>query len=100
MPLAYIVARIDVTDPEGSGIYAAGAPGIAARFGGRYIARAGRCEHLEGEGRSRNVLIEFPDWDSARAFYDHPDYRTILPHALAGSVRELTLVEGADEETA
>jgi uncharacterized protein (DUF1330 family) len=94
---AYIIARIDVTDPEEYAKYTARTETIAARFGGRFIVRAGRCEALEGHARSRNVVIEFPDHGSARAFYDCDDYRAVLPHALAGSTRELILVEGVEE---
>jgi uncharacterized protein (DUF1330 family) len=98
MPKAYIIARIDVTDPEEYGRYTAATPALAAAFGGRFIARAGRHEALEGAARARNVIIEFPDYPSARAFYDSPGYRAVLPHAFAGSERELVLVEGVDEE--
>jgi uncharacterized protein (DUF1330 family) len=96
MPKAYVIARIDVTDPIEYGKYAAATPGIAERHGGRFIARGGRHEALEGPARARNAIIEFPDYSSARAFYDDPDYRAVLPHALAGSERELVLVEGVD----
>ena len=58
--------------------------------------RAGRCEALEGPARSRNVILEFPSFEAARAFYDSAAYRAILPHALAGSEREMLLVEGVD----
>jgi uncharacterized protein (DUF1330 family) len=96
MPKAYLIARIDVTDPGEYGKYTAATPGIAARFGGRFIARGGRYEAKEGPARARNVIIEFPDYASALAFYDDPAYREVLPHGLAGSEREIVIVEGAD----
>jgi uncharacterized protein (DUF1330 family) len=97
MPKAYLVARIDVTDPERYARYTAATPAIAARHGGRFIARGGRHEAKEGPARARNAIIEFPDYESALAFYDDPEYRTVLPHALAGSVREVVIVEGTEE---
>jgi uncharacterized protein (DUF1330 family) len=90
----YIIARIDVTDPEVYARYTAETPRVAADFGGRFLVRAGRYEQVEGEGRSRNVVIEFPDFEAARRFYRSEAYRAILPHALAGSSRELVIVEG------
>src|SRR5690606_27908843 len=96
MPKAYIIARIDVTDPERYAKYTAVTPGIAARFGGRFLARGGRYEAKEGPARARNAIIEFPDYSSALAFYDDAEYRAALPDALAGSERELVIVEGAD----
>lgn len=98
MPKGYIIARIDVTDAEEYARYTARTPEVAAAFGGRFLVRGGQAEQLEGEGRSRNVVIEFPDLEHARAFYASDAYRAILPHALAGSVRDLVLVEGAPEE--
>jgi uncharacterized protein (DUF1330 family) len=98
MAKGYIIARIDVTDPEEYARYTAVTPGLAAEFGGRFIARGGRHEALEGPARSRNVLIEFPDYESARAFYDSPGYQAALPHALRGSERELVVVEGVEED--
>ncbi|RMF36428.1 MAG: DUF1330 domain-containing protein [Alphaproteobacteria bacterium] len=94
MPKGYIIARIDVTDAEEYGRYTARTPALVAAAGGRFLTRGGRHEALEGEGRSRNVIIEFPDYETARAFYDSPDYRAILPHALKGSTRDLVVVEG------
>jgi len=91
-----MIARIDVIDPEVYGKYTAVTPGVAARHGGRFIARAGRYEAKEGSARARNVIIEFPDYASAVAFYDDPEYQKALPHALAGSEREVVIVEGAD----
>ena len=72
-------------------------PTIAARFGGRFIVRGGRYEAKEGPARARNAIIEFPDYASALGFYDDPDYRAVLPHALAGSEREIVIVEGVEE---
>ena len=97
MPKAYLIARIDVTDPERYAQYAAVTPGIAARFGGRFIARGGRYEAKEGPARARNAIIEFPDYASALGFYDDPEYRAALPHALAGSTREVVIVEGVED---
>lgn len=97
MPKAYLIARIDVTDPARYGRYTAVTPGLAARHGGRFIVRGGRFEAKEGVARARNAVIEFPDYASALAFYDDPDYRAVLPHALAGSEREIVIVEGVED---
>lgn len=96
MPKGYLIARIDVTDPERYARYAAATPGIAARHGGHFIVRAGRYEAKEGAARARNAVIEFPDYASALAFYDDPAYRAVLPDAVEGSNREVVIVVGAD----
>ena len=61
------------------------------------MVRGGRFEAKEGAARARNAVIEFPDYASALAFYDDPAYRAVLPHALAGSERELVIVEGTED---
>lgn len=94
MPKGYIIATIDVTDEAEYGRYTARTPDLVAAAGGRFLTRGGRHEALEGTARSRNVIIEFPDFESARAFYASEGYRAVLPHALAGSTREMVVVEG------
>ena len=96
MPKGYLIARIDVTEPERYARYVAAVPGIVAKYGGRFIVRAGRHEAKEGPARARNVVIEFPDYASALAFYDDADYRVVLPDGVGGSEREVVIVEGAD----
>ncbi len=98
MPKGYIIARVEVTDAEEYARYTARTPEVVAAHGGRFLVRAGRFEALEGSARSRNVVIAFPDYATARAFYDAADYRAILPHALAGAARDLIVVEGAEED--
>jgi uncharacterized protein (DUF1330 family) len=97
VPKAYLIARIDVTDPGRYAKYTAVTPGVAARYGGRFIVRGGRHEAKEGTARARNAIIEFPDYASALGFYDDPEYRAALPHALAGSEREIVIVEGVED---
>lgn len=48
-------------------------------FGGRFLAHGPRVEVVEGEWPGTVVLLEFPDTDAARAWYDSPDYQQILP---------------------
>ena len=68
-----------------------------ARFSGRYLAVDRAPVALEGtpeEGRM--VLIEFPDEESFRNWYDSPDYREILAHRLAGATCTFVLLHGKD----
>ena len=67
MPKAYWIGRVEVHDEEGYKPYAAANPAIFRKYGGRFLVRAGKYQCTEGESRSRNVVIEFPDYASARA---------------------------------
>jgi uncharacterized protein (DUF1330 family) len=44
--------------------------------GGRFIARGGELAILEGDWRpKRLVLLEFPDLEAAKRFYESPAYQ-------------------------
>ena len=51
---------------------------IFKTYGGRFIVRGGQFECPEGESRSRNVVIEFPDYATALACYRSPEYQANL----------------------
>ena len=75
MAKGYWVARVDVHNDEGYKPYAAANGAIFKKFGGRFVVRAGKFENPEGGARSRNVVIEFPDYATALACYFSPDYQ-------------------------
>jgi uncharacterized protein (DUF1330 family) len=76
---AYLIAKIEVTDPEQYKKYIAVTPGILAKFGGRFIARAGETITLEGpEENRRVVLIELPSLDKAKEFYASDEYQAAI----------------------
>jgi uncharacterized protein (DUF1330 family) len=66
MAKGYWIGRVDVHNEEGYKPYAAANAAIFKKFGGRFVVRAGKFTGVEGESRSRNVVIEFPDYETAR----------------------------------
>lgn len=97
MSKGYILANVEVTDPEGYERYRSQTADIIARHGGRFLVRGGAVETLEGPARlKRVVVLEFPSLAAARAFYDSADYQAVLPHRTENSVSEFALVEGYD----
>ena len=87
MAKGYWIARVDVHNDEGYKAYAAANPAIFKKFGGRFVVRGGKFEAVEGESRSRNVVIEFPDYETALACYHSPEYQANIkvrqPHSIA-----------------
>ena len=67
MAKGYWIGRVDVHSDEGYKAYAAANPAIFKKFGGRYVVRGGKFETVEGASRSRNVVIEFADYETALA---------------------------------
>ncbi len=92
---AYIIAEVEVTDPETYATYRAQTPGVIERHGGRFIVRGGAAELLEGDLEpSRIVVIEFADIAAARRFYGSPDYQAIIGIRQRAANSRLVLVEG------
>ncbi len=57
---AYWIAHVDVTDPQQYSEYTQRAPAAFALFGGKFMARGGRSEALEGHATpQRTLVIEF-----------------------------------------
>ncbi len=53
---AYVIANIDVQNPTRYADYVKLTPGTIAPFGGRFIARGGRSEKLEGETAANRIV--------------------------------------------
>lgn len=94
MPKAYWIAHVTVSDPEQYKIYASAAPEAFRKFGATILARGGKFQQMEGEGRPRNVVIEFPSLEAAIACYNSPEYQSARNNRLGVSEAELVLVEG------
>jgi uncharacterized protein (DUF1330 family) len=96
MAKAYWIAHVDVADEEGYKPYAAANPAIFKKFGGRFVVRGGKFECPEGASRSRNVVIEFPDYASALACYRSPEYQANIKVRQPHSIADIVIIEGYD----
>ena len=93
---AYLIAEVEVTDPEAYKAYMARTPAAIHKHGGRFIVRGGgNAVSLEGTPPKRIVVLEFPDKVTAERFYRSPDYQEILPLRQRASIGRFFIVEGA-----
>jgi len=93
---AYVIVDIEVTDLEGYKEYIKAAPATLALYDGRYIARGGANETLEGDWQAKRlVILEFPSAEKAKAWLHSPEYAPArgLRHKYAHT--NMVLVEGA-----
>ena len=75
---AYVIADLEVLDPEGFEEYRRRVPPTIAAHGGRYLARGGTTEVLEGSwSPTRCVILEFPDLERFRAWWSSPEYAAL-----------------------
>ncbi|MDQ2090449.1 DUF1330 domain-containing protein [Marimonas arenosa] len=94
MPKGYIVANIRVTDAEtfkGFGPLSAKA---IEKYNGRVLVRNPVSEQREGESRGVAVVVEFDDVETARAFYESPEYTEARRLRDTCSSTDLIIVEG------
>jgi uncharacterized protein (DUF1330 family) len=96
MAKAYWIARIDVHNEEGYKPYTVANQAIFKKFGGRFVVRGGRFTAAEGQSRSRNVVIEFPDYDTALACYRSAEYQANIKVRQPHSIADLIIIEGYD----
>ena len=67
MPKAYIVASINVIDPDGYEAYKNAAMKVTEKVGGTLLVSGGQTEAIEGKFHNRIVVIEFASIEAARA---------------------------------
>lgn len=94
---AYLIVEMHVTDPEQYEQYKAAAPAAVKAFGGEYIVRGGRQEALEGDWQPhRVVVLRFPSYELAQAFYRDSDYVQHIKPKRDGATAyfNIVLVEG------
>ncbi|MDZ7710440.1 MAG: DUF1330 domain-containing protein [Roseovarius sp.] len=91
---AYIIGRINITDPQDYAAYAEQTEALAEKYGGRFLVKGGAQTVIEGNCPDRHVIIAFPDRQTALDWYNSDEYRRILPLALSSSSRDLVIVDG------
>jgi uncharacterized protein (DUF1330 family) len=95
MPKGYVIARANVTNQAAWAEYAAKASEAIKRYRGTPLVRGGRCETLEGEGRARNVVIEFASYEAALAYARSPEYAAAKAMRKGAGQIDFVVVEGA-----
>lgn len=92
---AYVVVNVTVNDAKRYEDYKALAPASIEKYGGKYLARGGRSEALEGEWKpNRMVILEFPDAGKAKAWWNSEEYSKARAIRHSCSQAELVIVEG------
>jgi len=90
----YVIGRITVSDPAEYKNYADQTAALVRAYGGRFLAKGGEQDVLEGNCPERHVIIEFPSRAAALEWYNSAAYRRILPIALNSSKRDIVIVDG------
>ena len=92
---AFVVVQESIENEDVFNQYRAKAPATIAAYGGKFLARGGNLEVMEGElPHKRLVIIEFPTREDAIAWYNSSEYQEILPTRLSSSKGIFAVVDG------
>src|SRR5512138_628831 len=93
---AYVIGEIEVTDPATYEDYRKQVLAVVQKYGGRFVARGGKAETLEGGTPAKRVVVlEFPSMEQAQKWYRSPEYAPLIALRQRASRGRLVLVEGA-----
>lgn len=72
---AYVLVEVEIVDKDRYETYKQLAANAIRAHGGRYLARGGKVEALEGAWpEKRLVVLEFPSVEKAKAWWNSPEY--------------------------
>ena len=92
---AYVIADVEVTDPELFAEYRELVESTVNAYGGRYIARGGETALLEGDrAPNRTVIIEFPSMERAKAWHGSDEYAHPKDMRIRSTNSHVIIVEG------
>ena len=98
---AYVISDVEILDQELIGEYRVLAQDSIARYGGRYLARGGAIEAVEGGWNPEGlIIVAFPDMARARAWYQSPEYAKALKVRGRALDRRLIFVDGVQSANA
>lgn len=94
----YLIAEIEVTDDGWIPEYAANVHELVEKHGGRYLARSGNIETLEGEAGNTTLIaiLEFPSRAALDSFAADPEYAPYGEARRAGSVSTFRVIDDTD----
>jgi len=92
---AYVVVEVRVNDPVRYEEYRKTVAPTLEAYGGRFLARGGKVERLEGSwSPKRLVIVEFPDVATAKAWWSSSEYANPKAIRQSASETEMIVVEG------
>jgi uncharacterized protein (DUF1330 family) len=92
---AYVIAMVRVDDPETYKEYTSRTPPTVKKYGGKFLARAGEIDTVEGEPfNDRLVILEFPSKQAVHDWLADPEYQAAAKYRKASSQARLLVIDG------
>jgi uncharacterized protein (DUF1330 family) len=95
MPAGYIIANVNVTNPEQYDAYRKLSTDAAQAHGAEFVVRGGQQKVLEGNLHSRTVVLKFPSYAAAVAYYESMEYSKARDARAGAALMNMIAVEGA-----
>lgn len=94
---AFVIVEIEVRDPEAYETYRSLVPASLDAYGGKFIARGGATENLEGDwAPERIVVLEFKSLERARQWWGSPEYRDAKAIRMRAARTRMIAIEGVE----
>jgi uncharacterized protein (DUF1330 family) len=90
----YVIMQLEVTDTEKHAKYREIATPMVEKYGGKYLARGGKMEVVEGQSLPRVVIVEFPSMERFKSFYNAPEYQEAKALRRSATQGNMLVVEG------
>ena len=92
---AYVITEIDITDPAGYEEYRKLGPPTVAAYGGKFVARGGKVETLEGSWLPKRVVVlEFESMERAKQWWSSQEYSAAKQVRHKTAITNMIIVEG------
>ena len=92
---AFTVVEVEVQDKERYEDYKKMVPPTLAAYGGKFLARGGVAEMLEGDwSPKRIVIVEFPSIEKAKAWWASEEYAEAKALRQATAHTRMIVVQG------
>ena len=93
---AYVISEVEARDRAAMEAYRSLAAQTIVQYGGRYLARGGLAQLVEGGPPPKTIIIvEFPSMARTREWYGSVEYAEALKLRRTALERRLMFVEGA-----
>ena len=91
----YIIANVQVTNPVQYEEYKKWSTAAMKAHNAEVCVRGGQVEVLEGDwAPERIVILKFPTFDAAKAFYETPEYLQAREARAGAAIMRMVVVEG------
>ena len=92
---AYVIVDSVITDKPVFDDYLQQVPSIVETHGGKYLARGGAIQVVQGDWTpNRIVVVEFDSTEQAQAWQDSPEYADLKAMLNSSSNTSVIIVEG------